>query len=57
MVGQEDVRLLTPTFRVISWLRSTFSKRVGDQMPSSSAIHLPSCLTKADVYTLAKDDL
>ncbi len=23
-------------------------------MPTSSAIHLPSCLTKADVYTLVK---
>ncbi len=39
------------SIRVIIWLR-TFSKKVGDRMPTSSAIHLPSCLTKADVYTL-----
>ena len=44
------------SIRVISWLR-TFSEKVGDRMPTSSAIHLPSCLTKADVYILAKDDL
>ena len=26
-------------------------------MPTSTAIHLPSCLTKSDVYSLAFDDL
>ncbi len=44
------------SIRVISWLR-TFVQKVGDRMPTSSDIHLPSCLTKADVYALAVDDL
>lgn len=44
------------TIRVISWLRIFFDK-VGDRMPTSTMIHLPSCLTKADVFTLATDDL
>ncbi len=26
-------------------------------MPTSTDVHLPSCLTKADVYALAVDDL
>ena len=42
--------------RVISWLRM-FIEKVGDRMPTSAAIHLPSCLTKYDVYSLARDDL
>lgn len=42
--------------RVISWLR-IFVDKVGDRMPTSTMIHLPSCLTKADVYSLAHDDL
>jgi hypothetical protein len=42
--------------RAISWLR-TFVQKVGDQMPTSTDVHLPSCLTKADVYALAVDDL
>ena len=32
-------------------------KKVGDHMPMKQDIHLPSCLTKADVYSLASDDL
>lgn len=44
------------SIRVTSWLR-TFSEKVGDRMPTSTAIHLPACLTKADVYSLASDDL
>lgn len=44
------------SIRVISWL-CTFVQKVGDRMPSSSDIHLPSCLTKADIYALAADDL
>ena len=44
------------SIRVISWLRTFFDK-VGDRMPMSTAIHLPSCLTKLDVYSLAYDDL
>lgn len=44
------------SIRVVSWLR-TFSDKVGDRMPTSTAIHLPACLTKADVYSLASDDL
>ena len=42
--------------RVISWLRMFFNK-VGDHMPAKVEIHLPSCLTKGDVYALAIDDL
>lgn len=42
--------------RILSWLR-TFIDKVGDKMPSSSVIHLPSCLTKADVFSLALEDL
>lgn len=44
------------TIRVISGLRM-FVQKVGDQIPASIDVHLPSCLTKADVYTLAFDDL
>ena len=44
------------SIRAISWLRTFFDK-VGDRMPMSTAIHLPSCLTKSDVYSLAYDDL
>ena len=42
--------------RVISWLR-IFVEKVGDRMPTSMAIHLPSCLTKSDVFALATDEL
>lgn len=49
-------RISTTTLRTVSWLRSFFSK-VGDRMPMSDEIHLPSCLTKVDVYELARDDL
>lgn len=44
------------TLRATSWLRS-FVEKVGDRMPMQSVLHLPSCLTKADVYGLACDDL
>lgn len=44
------------SIRVISWLR-IFVDKVGDRMPTSMVTHLPSCLTKADVYCLAYDDL
>ncbi len=44
------------TLRATSWLR-VFVDKVGDRMPMRSALHLPSCLTKADVYGLACDDL
>lgn len=44
------------TLRVTAWLRS-FTDKLGDRMPMSDEIHLPSCLTKADVYELAVDDL
>ena len=42
--------------RLISWLR-TFIHKVSDKLPMCDEIHLPSCLTKADVYALAVDDL
>ena len=44
------------SLRLISWMRSFFEK-IGDHMPMSDALHLPSCLTRVDVYELAKDDL
>lgn len=44
------------TLRLQSWMRSFFQK-VGDRMPMSEAVHLPSCLTKVDVYELAREDL
>lgn len=44
------------SIRVTSWLRTFFDK-VGDRMPTSTAVHLPACLTKADVFSLACDDL
>ncbi len=53
-LGKSHIR--DGTIRVISWLR-TFVQKVGDRMPASTDIHLPSCLTKADVYALAVDDL
>lgn len=44
------------TLRLLCWMRSFFGK-VGDKMPTSEIVHLPSCLTKHDVFELAKDDL
>lgn len=44
------------SIRAMSWLRMFISK-VGDCMPMKEEIHLPSCLTKLDVYALAFDDL
>lgn len=44
------------TIRLLEWMRSFFSK-VGDSMPMSEAINLPSCLSRMDVYELAKCDL
>lgn len=44
------------TIRMISWMRM-FIAKVGDRMPMKDDIHLPSCLTKADVYALAVDEL
>lgn len=42
--------------RLIAWLR-TFIEKVGDKLPMRDEIHLPSCMTKSDVYALACDDL
>ena len=44
------------TIRAVSWLR-TFIAKVGDGLPTKNEVHLPSCLTKSDVYSLACDDL
>ena len=44
------------TIRLISWLR-LFVAKVGDKLPTKEEIYLPSCLTKADIYALASDDL
>ena len=61
VVYAEHGRTLTtcmtdPTIRVVSWLRSFFSK-IADHMPTKKEMHVPSCLTKADVFALAVDDL
>jgi hypothetical protein len=53
-LGQSQIS--DSTLRCTSWLRAFISK-IGDHMPMSKDIHLPSCLTKADVYDLAFDDL
>ena len=53
-LGTSKVR--ESTIRVVSWLRM-FASKVGDRMPTCDDIHLPSCLTKADVYAIAEDDL
>ena len=44
------------TLRLLEWMRN-FIRKVGDSMPMSKAIHLPSCLARRDVYDLAKHDL
>ena len=44
------------TLRMTSWLKM-FTEKVGDRMPMSEEIHLPSCLTKIDIFNLANDDL
>lgn len=43
------------TIRAVSWLR-TFIAEVGDRLPTKNEVHLPYCLTKSDVYSLACDD-
>ena len=45
-----------PSSTAISWMRSFFDK-VGDRMPMQQSFHLPSCLTKKEVYHIAKEDL
>lgn len=50
------VRPSDASVRALSWME-IFFKKVGDQMPTKNSTHLPSCLTKADVYGLAFDDL
>ena len=49
-------RVTAVTLRTTSWMSSFFHK-VGDHMPMFCDIHLPSCLTKLDVFELACDDL
>lgn len=44
------------TLRLQSWMRSFFNK-IGYRMPMSEDLHLLSCLTKVDIYELAKEDL
>lgn len=44
------------TLRMVCWLKM-FTEKVGDRMPMSDDLHLPSCLTKIDIYNLANDDL
>ena len=45
------------TLRMTSWLKM-FTEKVGDRMPMNKDLHLPSCLTKFDIYiNLACEDL
>ena len=44
------------TLRMTCWLKM-FTEKVGDRMPMSDDLHMPSCLTKIDIYNLAIDDL
>lgn len=39
-----------------AWMKSSFS-RMGDKMPNSSAIHLPSYLDRKALYEMMKNDL
>ena len=54
--GRLGFRTCDATLRCTSWMRS-FVNKISDHMPMSKDMHLPSCLTKADVYDLAWDDL
>ena len=42
--------------RAKTWL-DMFINKLGDHMPTDGTIHLPSCLTRSDVYELASEDL
>ena len=42
--------------RAKTWL-DMFINKLGDHMPTDGTIHLPSCLTKSDIYELASEDL
>lgn len=44
------------TIRASVWLQ-IFINKVGDHMPTDGSTHLPSCLTRSDVYELAREDL
>lgn len=44
------------TLRMMCWLKM-FTEKVGDRMPMNKDLHLPSCLTKFDIYNLACEDL
>ena len=54
LTGRQNAR--DDTIRLFKWMRSFFSK-VGDYTPMSKDINLPSCLSRMDVYELAKFDL
>lgn len=45
-----------PVIRAKMWLHM-FITKLGDQMPTDGKIHLPSCLTKSDIFELASEDL
>lgn len=53
-LGQSQIS--DATLRCTTWLR-TFVNKIGEHMPMSKDIHLPSCPTKAYVYDLSSDDL
>ena len=52
--GMQSLR--EPTVRAAMWLRM-FVDKVGDRTPTDGTIHLPSCLTKCNLYDLAQQDL
>ena len=50
------IRPSDKTFDASAWMNDYFS-RMGDHMPDSNRIHLPSFLTKRKVYKKMCDDL
>ncbi len=44
------------TTRSLTWLEN-YASKCGDKLPDSNRIHLPSCLTKGDVFSMMKREL
>ena len=56
-ISEKQTRCRTNKSEVAkAWMKSSFS-RMGDKMPNSSAIHLPSYLDRKALYEMMKNDL
>lgn len=56
-INEKQTRFRTHKSEVAkAWMMSSFS-RMGDKMPNSSAIHLPSYLDRKALYEMMKNDL